>query len=100
MTPAQSPSSTRRNMLSTLVPARRIASEKSTVMLVVVLSAMIMLPLKRDAPEPTNKKLSPPAPVKQRMRAVTFDGPLGMLVMTARLAPLAVQLVAGPGAVR
>ena len=48
MTPAQSPSSTKLKRLSTLVAARRIASEKSTISDVVVLSLRIMLPLKRE----------------------------------------------------
>src|SRR5260370_42657454 len=103
MTPAQAPSSPRRKRLSTLVAARRMASEKSTTADVVVLSLTIILPLNSVAPAcagrpaPTQKKLAPPAPVKQRMRATMVDGPLGMVVTTARLPPLAVHLVAELG---
>ncbi len=77
-----------------------MASEKSTTIEVVVLSPITMFPLKRVEPLLVKKKLAPPAPVKQRILPTTFEGPVGMLVTTARLLPLAVQLVAGLGFVR
>ena len=76
-----------------------MASLKSKIAAVVVLSARIMLPFGSVEPAPTKKKLAPPAPVKHTMRATTFDGPVGMPLSCTRRPPAAVQLTPGESAV-
>src|SRR5512146_904748 len=88
--------------------ANRVLSAMSMVAVVEVLSLMTVdVPIATRAPVMsvpigvvgTLKKLSPPEPVKARMRATTLDGPLGMLEMLYLREPKEVNVTGGLGAV-